>query len=129
MSAMMKYQIPPNEFFDKIHKTNFRDTEAHAEGLWMMEMGHTPFCPLGESDFGGIVTSYGLHPGANYLSPNLNHSEDADVIHHSLLGINTNVPIEIAASYRSGGPTSRKVSSQKRRQERSSGEDPSVLAT
>ena len=61
--ARMLYRMPPEEFVDMVKTTNFANSDSAAQFLFAMEMLNTPFVVLGESDFGGVFTSYGLEPG------------------------------------------------------------------
>ncbi|KAH6848177.1 hypothetical protein B0I37DRAFT_432324 [Chaetomium sp. MPI-CAGE-AT-0009] len=86
--------VPQSEFLDTISATNFGSVSSRARHLWMMEMQNTPFCLLGESDFGGVLTGYAMDPGPAYLWPNFEYENDADLVHRNILAINTNVRVE-----------------------------------
>lgn len=90
----LKRVIPQSEFFDTISTTDFGSVLARGQHLWMMEMLNTPFCLLGESDFGGVFTGYAMDPGPAYLWPNFQDENDPDLVHQNILAINTNVPVE-----------------------------------
>ncbi|KAK0707069.1 hypothetical protein B0T26DRAFT_729057 [Lasiosphaeria miniovina] len=116
-SARLEYPVPPNEFVDMIRKTNFANEGSSAEFLFSMEMLNNPFLILGESEFGGVCTGFGLQPGPAYLCPNLDTMDEISTDRY-LLGINTNVNVDYTST-----PTDSRSSPKKRRQERSSGED------
>jgi hypothetical protein len=90
----LKRVMPQSEFLDTILATNFGSVSARAQHLWMMEMLNTPFCLLGESDFGGVFTGYAMDPGPAYLWPNYQYENDPDLVHRNILAINTNVLVE-----------------------------------
>ncbi|KAK3366692.1 hypothetical protein B0T24DRAFT_633416 [Lasiosphaeria ovina] len=122
--ARESYAVPSSEFVDTLRRTNFRNTQSRAEWLAMMEIRNHDFFLLGEAKFDGIFTCFGLIPGAFYLTPNMGADDYTEsTIHRSVLGINTNVPIEFTPPENGGGSPSKR-----RRQERSSGED-SVRST
>ncbi|KAK3376370.1 hypothetical protein B0T24DRAFT_618540 [Lasiosphaeria ovina] len=119
-----EFTVPSSEFVDTLRRTNFRNTQSRAEWLAMMEIRNHEFFLLGEAKFDGIFTCFGLIPGAFYLTPNMGADDYTEgTIYRSILGINTNVPIEFTPPEDGGGS-----SSKRRRQERSSGED-SVRST
>ncbi|ROT34534.1 hypothetical protein SODALDRAFT_329785 [Sodiomyces alkalinus F11] len=117
--------IPQSEFLDRVLATNFGSASSRAQHLWMMEMLNTPFCLLGESDFGnsGVFTGYAMDPGPAYLWPNLESQHDVGLVSPNILGINLGVRVEGDFVLREGPATT--VSPRKRRREeaRSSGED------
>ncbi|KAH6622711.1 hypothetical protein F5144DRAFT_550357 [Chaetomium tenue] len=90
----MRRAIPQPELFETISATDFGDGEGRGSYWWNMEMHNNPSCLLGESDFGGALTGYAMDPGPAYLSPNFEDENDAGLVHHSILGINTNVRVE-----------------------------------
>lgn len=83
-----------SEFIDTISATNFGSASSRAQHLWTTEMLNTPFCLIGESDFGGVLTGYAMDPGPAYLWPSFEDDHDADLLHRNILAISTNVRIE-----------------------------------
>ncbi|KAK0707761.1 hypothetical protein B0H67DRAFT_588528 [Lasiosphaeris hirsuta] len=90
----MRRVMSQSEFIDTISATNFGSASSRAQHLWTMEMLNTPFCLIGESDFGGVLTGYAMDPGPAYLWPNFEDDQDSDLLHRNILAINTNVRIE-----------------------------------
>ncbi|KAF7556624.1 hypothetical protein G7046_g6247 [Stylonectria norvegica] len=118
----MRYQIPASEFISLVRKTRFSDPASAAHLFWNMEMNNMPFVILGESDFGGVFTCYGLEVGANYLWPNMDgRAPDKELMERNVLGINTDVHVEYGRVEPASSTSAAR--SRKRRQEHSSGDD------
>ncbi|KAK3375873.1 hypothetical protein B0T24DRAFT_698471 [Lasiosphaeria ovina] len=82
------------------------------------EYGNHDFFLLGEAKLDGIFTCFGLIPGAFYLTPNMGADDYTEgILHRSILGINTNIPIDFTPPEDGGGSPSKR-----RYQQRSSGE-------
>ncbi|KAK3336765.1 hypothetical protein B0T19DRAFT_396476 [Cercophora scortea] len=93
-AARQAYRISPAEFFRKIASTTFTNTKSRDSWHWMMKTCNTPFCFLGQSDFGGVPGSYGLEPSSDYLRPNLETAETKSLVHHSILSVNASTHVD-----------------------------------
>lgn len=90
-----------------------------------------PFRLIGEADFGGIFTGYGLDPGTIYLWPNFELETDPQLVSRNILAINTNIKVEGTFIERHGDalPAAIQVSPQKRRREDDSSGGESIRST
>ncbi|KAJ0285257.1 hypothetical protein Brms1b_008963 [Colletotrichum noveboracense] len=90
-------QLTPRQCMMQIKNTDFTQSGPRAQWYWMMEMMFKKFHPIGFATHGGHTTGYGIDPGPVYLLPHgfnpNNHTGQR--LHHSLLGINLDIGLEI----------------------------------
>ncbi|KAK3694857.1 hypothetical protein B0T22DRAFT_437908 [Podospora appendiculata] len=99
-AARQAYRISPTEFFRKIASTTFTNTKSRNSWHWMMKTCNTPFCFLGQSDFGGVLMSYGLQPSSDYLHPNLEAAETKSLVHYSILSVSASNDVDLRPTTR-----------------------------
>ncbi|KAF5023403.1 hypothetical protein F66182_4560 [Fusarium sp. NRRL 66182] len=81
-----RYRIPPQELVEKLKEISFLYIHQAENLYWSILTPGTPFVPLGESDFGGVLNGYGLGIGGMYMWPN-SMDEEPGVSDGHMLGI------------------------------------------
>ncbi|KAF4990176.1 hypothetical protein FGRMN_8597 [Fusarium graminum] len=83
----MSYKMTARELFQAILNTNFADMGSASNLFWQMDTFKMPFIYLGQSQFGGHLTCYGIKPSGRFLRPDIENNEDG-AIGNQVLALN-----------------------------------------